>query len=160
MVKNIYEIYQRPTKERTIAYIQPRKQKRGNRLWRGGLYIYLQCLFNYHFTIANFDIICFCIMPNHYHILALQRDKIGIGEVIQKIGIIYTKHINRKYRYNGHLFQGTYKYKPITNLAMFRIVYSYILHNPEKIKEKNRLILLQYNQFLFNYYFLNFPEVI
>ena len=71
-------------------------------------------------------------MPNHYHLLAIQKGNVEIGVVMQKIGAIYTKHINRKYGYCGHLFQSTYKYKAITHPSQLKIVCEYILKNPEK----------------------------
>jgi putative transposase len=119
---------------------------------------YLRKLLLYNFSFLDFDLICFCIMPNHYHVLVIQKGNVQVGVVMQKIGAIYTKHINRKYGYCGHLFQSTYKYKIVTHPNQLKIIYNYILKNPEKSGLPTKQPWLEYNEFLAEYYLINFPE--
>ena len=67
------------------------------------------------------DIVCYCLMPNHFHLLLKQVCSGGISLFMQKIGTGYTQYFNLKYGRSGVLFQGTFKAKYIgTN--------EYILH--------------------------------
>jgi putative transposase len=135
---------------------------RGNRKTNIGLewedFVFLYDLITYSFAQSHFDLICLCIMPNHFHLLALQRGNCTISAVMQRIGIIYTKHFNKKYGHSGHLFQGKYKYKVIRHKLQLEIVFKYILKNPESIGLMGEKPWLRYNMFLKNYHFLNFPE--
>ena len=55
------------------------------------------------------EILAFCLMPNHYHLIIKQLVDGGISDYIQKIGIGYTAIFNRKYERSGVLFQGKTK---------------------------------------------------
>lgn len=118
---------------------------------------YFSKLINYQLNFNMFEILCLCIMPNHFHILTIQKGNVTIGSVMQKIGMVYTKYVNKKYGYCGHLFQSAYKYKTITHPDQFRIVYRYILKNPENAGLKTTKPWLEYNKFLADYYLINFP---
>lgn len=54
-------------------------------------------------------IICYNILPNHYHFLLQQLNDNGIQKFIQKIGTGYTMYFNKKYNRTGVLFQGKFK---------------------------------------------------
>ncbi len=55
------------------------------------------------------DILCYCLMPNHFHLLLSQLKEGGIQEFISKILNSYTKYFNIKYKRIGSLFQGQFK---------------------------------------------------
>lgn len=55
------------------------------------------------------EILCFCIMPNHYHFLIKQKVDNGITLFMRKFGTGYTNYFNKKYRRVGPLFQGKFK---------------------------------------------------
>lgn len=76
------------------------------------------------------DIICYCLMSNHFHLILRQRVDGGIALFMQKLGNSYTGYFNLKYERVGSLFQGTYKIKHIKNDAIFRYLTSYIHSNP------------------------------
>ena len=121
-------------------------------------YIFLYNLINFHFIQNHFDLICFCIMPNHYHILAIQKGNVRIDKVMQKIGARYTKYFNSKYSLSGHLFQGNYKSKVVSNFIQFKIVSIYIMENPKKVGLRNEFPVLFFNPTLLDYYSLHFSE--
>lgn len=122
-------------------------------------FYYLRNLFLFNLGYFRFDLLCFCIMPNHYHLLLIQKGNVSIGAVMQRIGSVYTKHINRKNGYCGHLFQGSYKHKVITHPNQLKIVYKYILDNPKKAGLAAKQPWLVYNEFLTKYYLINFPKI-
>lgn len=55
------------------------------------------------------EILCFCIMPNHYHFLVRQKMDNGITLFMRKFGTGYTNYFNKKYQRVGPLFQGKFK---------------------------------------------------
>ena len=54
------------------------------------------------------DIICYCLNPNHFHLLLKQIKDGGISEFMRRIGG-YTYYFNLKYKRSGPLYQGTFK---------------------------------------------------
>ncbi len=55
------------------------------------------------------EILSFCLMPNHYHLLILQKSNNSITEFMRKLGTGYTNYFNQKYERTGVLFQGKFK---------------------------------------------------
>lgn len=55
------------------------------------------------------DIICYCLMPNHFHFLVRQLKEGGISEFVAKLTNSYTKYYNTKYDRVGALLQGQFK---------------------------------------------------
>lgn len=55
------------------------------------------------------DILSYCLMPNHFHLLIRQVKNNGISEFLSKVINSYTKYFNTKYNRVGHLFQGAFK---------------------------------------------------
>ena len=55
------------------------------------------------------DIISYCLMTNHYHMILKQRVEKGIEKFLQKLGTSYTKYFNERNKRNGALFQGRFK---------------------------------------------------
>jgi len=55
------------------------------------------------------EILAFCLMPNHYHLLVRQKVEGGIVRFMQKLGTGYTNYFNTKYERVGGLFQGKFK---------------------------------------------------
>lgn len=55
------------------------------------------------------DVIAFCLMPNHFHLLIKQRIDNGIATYIANFVNAYTKYLNKKYQRTGPLFQGVFK---------------------------------------------------
>lgn len=55
------------------------------------------------------DIICYCLMPNHFHLLVKQLKEHGVSEFMRKSINSYTKYRNLKYNRQGPLFQGVFK---------------------------------------------------
>jgi putative transposase len=60
-------------------------------------------------TYGLVDIICFCLNPNHYHLLVRQNVDKGIEQFMHRQGTGYTKYFNHKYKRKGSLFEGTFK---------------------------------------------------
>ena len=55
------------------------------------------------------EIVSFCLMPNHFHLLLKQAADEGITKFLSKLSNSYTKYFNTKYQRVGPLFQGSFK---------------------------------------------------
>jgi putative transposase len=51
---------------------------------------------------------CFCLMPNHYHLL-LETPRANLRRIIHHLNTSYTNYFNVKTKRVGHLFQGRYR---------------------------------------------------
>lgn len=76
------------------------------------------------------DILAFCLMPNHYHLLISPKIEKGIPQFMQKVGMGYSKYFNQKYERTGTLFQGRYKHILVTNNIHFLHLPFYMHFNP------------------------------
>lgn len=76
------------------------------------------------------DILAFCLMPNHYHLLLKQRINNGITDFMRKLGDSYVKYFNIKYERVGTLFQGKFKSVLVDNSSQFLYIPHYIHLNP------------------------------
>ena len=76
------------------------------------------------------EILCFCFMPNHYHLLLRQKIEGGITEFMRKFGTGYTNFFNIKYNRVGPLFQGKFKAVHVVRQAHLLYLPHYIHLNP------------------------------
>ncbi len=76
------------------------------------------------------ELLCFCLMPNHFHLMVRQITDGGITQFMRKLGVGYTNYFNEKYKRVGPLFQGTYKFTVIKSSAHFIHLPHYIHLNP------------------------------
>lgn len=76
------------------------------------------------------DIICYCLMPNHFHLLVKQLQDGGISEFMRKFIHSYTKYRNVKYKRQGAVFNGVFRAKRIVSDEQFIHVSRYIHLNP------------------------------
>lgn len=84
------------------------------------------------------DIVCFCLMPNHFHILLTPLIDNGVSIFMHKLGMGYTKYFNRKYERSGVLFQGTFKSVHVKTESQLMHLSRYIhLINPGELIEPN-----------------------
>lgn len=65
--------------------------------------------FKVDFSKKIVEIVCFCLMPNHFHFLVKQITEGGISEFISKLSNSYTKYFNIKFKRVGPLLQGEFK---------------------------------------------------
>ncbi len=81
------------------------------------------------------ELISFTLMPNHFHILLLEKDKGGISRYMQRILDAYTKYWNTKHQKSGHLFQGPFGAKYIETNEQLLYTSAYIHRNQHELSK-------------------------
>lgn len=87
----------------TLSYYQVQNPKPKFSAYR------ISKVFPVDFNKKIVDIICFCLMPNHFHLLVKQLKNGGISEFMRKFIHSYTKYRNIKYKNQGPILQGMFK---------------------------------------------------
>ena len=78
-------------------------------------------------------IVCYCLMPNHFHLIVQQLRENGISKFMQRVGTAYTMYFNKKYNRSGVLFQSGFKAKHIENNQYLLHLSRYIHLNPSDL---------------------------
>lgn len=141
-----YHIYNRGVEKRKIfkdeedykvflsylkTYLEPPKEKEklevriNNTIFKG----LRRPLNNYSKEI---DLISYCLMPNHFHILIYQKGERAMEYFMRSIGTKYSQYFNKKYDRVGYLFQGTYKAVLVETEPQLLHLTRYIHLNPSK----------------------------
>ncbi len=81
------------------------------------------------------DIVTYCLMPNHFHLLIREIEEGGISKFMQKLTTGYTMYFNKRNERNGSLFQGRFKATHVADDRYLRYLISYIHLNPIKLIE-------------------------
>ena len=81
-------------------------------------------------NIKIVDIICYCLMPNHFHFLLRQKRENGITEFVSKLSNSYTRYFNVKNERVGPLFQGEFKSVHVGSNEQLLHLSRYIHLNP------------------------------
>lgn len=79
------------------------------------------------------DLLAYCLMPNHVHILLYQRDKDSMQKFMSSLSTAYSMYFNKKYKRVGKLFQSRYKAVLITDDSQFTHISRYIHLNPKDV---------------------------
>ena len=111
------------------------------------------------------EILAFCLLPNHYHLLLQPLLDGGVVKFITKLNMGYAKYFNEKYERNGVLFQGRYKSILVNKESHFIHLPYYIHLNALDLKFpgwRNKEIenYKAAMRFLENYRWSSFPDYI
>lgn len=76
------------------------------------------------------DLIAYCLMPNHFHLLIKQLSKDGVTKLLRKVLTTYVMYFNRRHKRIGHLFQGIFKAVLVDNDSYLLHLSRYLHLNP------------------------------
>ncbi|MBI2428361.1 MAG: transposase [Ignavibacteriales bacterium] len=79
---------------------------------------------------TEIEIVAYCLMPNHFHLLLFQKEPEGITKFVRSVCDGYAKAINKERSRTGHLFEGKYKIKQIESDDYLLHLSRYIHLNP------------------------------
>lgn len=92
-------------------------------------YAYFLRLMREHLPEDKTELIAYCLMPTHYHILVHTKSD-DLSKQMQPFLLAYTKAINLRFKRTGALFQGRFKAKLIASNEVLLHLSRYIHLNP------------------------------
>jgi len=118
------------------------------------------------------EIGAYCLMPNHFHLLAKEKQENGISTYMRKVLTAYSMYFNKKYKRTGTLFESVFKSSHCDTDSYLKYLYSYIHLNPAKLinkdwrnagnRSESKLLMYVSNykysslqEYLSNYYIVN-----
>jgi len=78
------------------------------------------------------DIGAYCLMPNHFHILAREKKQNGISKFMRKLLTAYSMYFNTKHKRTGGLFESAFKARHVHTDEYLQYLFAYIHLNPAK----------------------------
>lgn len=82
----------------------------------------------------KYKLYCFCLMPNHVHLILEASQQAPISKIMQSINTSYTLYLNKKFKRTGHVLEGRYKSKIIESNEYLLHLSRYIHMNPIRAK--------------------------
>lgn len=76
------------------------------------------------------QLLVYCLMPNHFHLLVKQLSEKGIASFMKSLGTRYTIYFNKRHQHTGHIFQSRYKAVLVDNENQLLHLSRYIHLNP------------------------------
>ncbi|MBN1398089.1 MAG: transposase [Bacteroidetes bacterium] len=114
---NYYHIYNRGNRKQRIFFEDENYD------------FFLRKLHKY-FDPDGIEIISYCLMPNHYHLIVYLSKGTNFSAIMQKLTISYVRSINKWTSSAGHLFQSNYGALSIDDSAYLTHACRYIHLNP------------------------------
>lgn len=76
------------------------------------------------------ELLCFCLLPNHIHLLIYQIESGTMQQLMRGAMTSYSNYFNKKYGRSGPLFESRYKASLISSQAYLDHISRYIHLNP------------------------------
>lgn len=96
-------------------------------------YLYFLRLVRRHLIEQTLDVLAYCLMPNHYHLL-VQCKTHEVSGAMMRLSVAYTKAMNRRYNRVGSLFQGQFQAIAVDSDEYLSHLTRYIHLNPVKAR--------------------------
>ncbi len=78
------------------------------------------------------EILAYCLMPNHFHLLVYPQKQIDFGNLMRSFSNSYVRSFNNRYRRSGHLYEDDYQPKLVDSEEYLTHLCRYIHLNPVK----------------------------
>lgn len=89
-------------------HVTQRGNRRAQTFFEDGDYALYRDLLAEAAAKAGAEIWCYCLMPNHVHIIIVPSDEDGLRRTFADTHRRYTGFINARHRWTGHLWQGRF----------------------------------------------------
>ena len=76
------------------------------------------------------DLVTYCCMKNHFHLLVYQVEVSSMGRLMQSVMTSYSRYFNLKYKRSGPVFESRYKASLISSDVYLQHITRYIHLNP------------------------------
>lgn len=80
------------------------------------------------------DLFAYCLMPNHWHFVLQQKGAKDITMFMRRFEISLASKFNKHYARVGHMFQGVYKARLVTEAGDLVKVVDYVHMNPRELR--------------------------
>jgi putative transposase len=127
----------RSTRLGHFYHVYNRGNNRQNIFFERENYLYFLRLIRQAFITYEVDVVAYCLMPNHYHLLVYLRSE-GLPQAMKSLSLSYTKAINKRFDRVGVLFQGRFKKILVTDTEYLVHLIRYIHFNPVKVNLVNQ----------------------
>ena len=111
----------------------------------------------------HFKLFCFCLMPNHVHLIIGIDNHETLQKIMRGLNLSYTLYFNFKYNKVGHLWQDRYKSRIIEKDNYFLNCIDYIEANPVRANLVQNIYGYSWNSYNFriknNEILDNIPEI-
>jgi putative transposase len=97
----------------------------------------------------KFRLYCFCLMPNHVHLLIEVQNPLKLNKIMRGLNLSYTLHYNSKYEKVGHLWQDRFKSKIIEKDAYLLECINYIEANPLRASLVSDITKYRWSSYVF-----------
>lgn len=97
----------------------------------------------------NFKLYCFCLMPNHVHLIIEVEEPDILKKIMHGLNLSYTLFFNFKYKKVGHLWQDRFKSKIISKDAYLLECITYIENNPLRASLAEKIDDYPWNSYVF-----------
>lgn len=92
-----------------IYHLYNRGVNRGAIFFRPENWGYMVRLLGRYLSPELVDVLAYCLMPNHYHLLVYLKTDDFSRRVMQPFGVAYTKAVNKEQGRVGPIFQGPFQ---------------------------------------------------
>ncbi len=79
---------------------------------------------------VGWDVLCWCLMTTHYHLLVVVPDDPRVSWAMQTVNSVYAREFNTRHRRRGHLFGDRFSDKLVESDPHATRTIAYILENP------------------------------
>ncbi len=87
---------------------------------------------------GRIELLAFCLMPNHFHLLVKQFDKNAMADFMRRLCTAYSMYFNHKYKRTGTLFESRYKASLIDQNELLLHLSRYLHQNPANLLKRGR----------------------
>lgn len=90
--------------------------------------------YNYPHHRGQIELITYCLMDNHFHLLFYQTSQGTLSKLMKSIMVAYSTYFNRRYKRTGPLFENRFKASLINGDVYLLHISRYIHLNPRSWK--------------------------
>jgi putative transposase len=83
-------------------------------------------------------LLAYCLMPNHFHLVAWTREDGDLGRWMQWLLTTHVRRYHKHYHASGHLWQGRFRAFPIQENDHLLAVLRYVERNPLRAQMVSR----------------------
>lgn len=104
----------------------------------------------------NMDILAYCLMPTHFHLVIYQKIESGMEVLMRRIASGYSQYFNKKYKRRGSLFETRYKAANLSYDPELQVLFTarYVERNPLELPGVQNESLDEYSHSSLSYFSL------